>query len=340
MPWPSPAYSREAVNRAGRVLISPAPSLQDYSDAIAIINNWRASHSFPLRTFQGNLRHHAEAVYRSAVVAQRLKRISSITLKLQLRPTMRLAQMQDIGGCRAVLLSVSQVKQLRRRYGEWFAHELVDEDDYISKPRDSGYRGIHLVYAYNNPNWSEYHGLRVEVQMRSRLQHAWATAVEIVGTFTHQSLKSSQGEADWLRFFALMGSAFAHSERTTLVPDTPTTSKALKSELRHYARVLDVHQVLERFTEGLAIAPLLGPREGRWVVMVLDTNERKLTTWAHRRLPDAEQRLENLEHDMAGRAGVDAVLVSVSQLKSLRRAYPNYFGDTNVFAAALDLWLR
>jgi hypothetical protein len=38
-----------------------------------------------------------------------------------------------------------------------------------------------------------YNDLKIEMQLRSQYQHAWATAVETVGTFIGQALKSSIG---------------------------------------------------------------------------------------------------------------------------------------------------
>ncbi len=45
--------------------------------------------------------------------------------------------------------------------------------------------------------------LLIELQLRTRLQHEWATAVETMGTFLQSSLKSSQGPEEWLDFFSL-----------------------------------------------------------------------------------------------------------------------------------------
>lgn len=44
------------------------------------------------------------------------------------------------------------------------------------------------------------------------MQHAWATAVETLGFFKKQSLKSSSGDAKWLVFFQLASAAFARVE--------------------------------------------------------------------------------------------------------------------------------
>ena len=71
--------------------------------------------------------------------------------------------------------------------------ECVEKYDYIAHPKSDGYRGVHYVYKYRSGSTpkAEFNSLRIEVQLRSRLQHAWATAVETVSTFTGQALKSN-----------------------------------------------------------------------------------------------------------------------------------------------------
>jgi putative GTP pyrophosphokinase len=94
-------------------------------------------------------------------------------------------------------------------------HRLIRHDDYVTAPKPSGYRSVHLrlrLPTVSSDRSSTYNGLNIEVQIRSRLQHAWATAVVTVCTFTQQALKSSQGEGEWLRFFQLMSSEVAHVE--------------------------------------------------------------------------------------------------------------------------------
>ena len=91
---------------------------------------------------------------------------------------MNLARMQDIGGLRAVVESVSVAERVRTDYlKSQFAHELVADTDYIAKPKASGYRGFHLVYKYSGRDTDAYDGLQVELQIRTKVQHAWATAV-------------------------------------------------------------------------------------------------------------------------------------------------------------------
>jgi hypothetical protein len=115
MEWVCPQYSRSRVDWAGELLISDRPDLAKFDEALTIINNWRASHSRPLYTFRLGLRRHAEKVDESALVAQRIKRLSSISLKLRLAHGMKLSRMHDIGGCRAVVSSNDLVAKLVRQ---------------------------------------------------------------------------------------------------------------------------------------------------------------------------------------------------------------------------------
>src|SRR5699024_10065236 len=137
----------------------------------------------------------------NSIVVQRLKRTPSIVGKLKRIQGMKLHRMQDISGCRSVVENVNKVRALRNSIvNSRTRHKLHREDDYISTPKPSGYRGVHLVYKYNGqkPAYQDYF---VEIQLRSRVQHAWATAVEVVEHFTKQALKASQGNRDWLDFF-------------------------------------------------------------------------------------------------------------------------------------------
>src|ERR1700676_217452 len=61
-----------------------------------------------------------------ALIAQRLKRRPSIEIKLRDNPNMKLSQMQDIGGCRAILRTVTDVKKLMAKYKAYYAKSPKD----------------------------------------------------------------------------------------------------------------------------------------------------------------------------------------------------------------------
>ena len=313
---------------------SAVVDIAKFDDAFNIINNWRASHSFPLNTFKIGLLDRTSKVDPKGLVAQRIKRLSSIRLKLERFRGMKLSRMQDIAGCRSIVSTVSHVDQIVSLYKKkkGIKHELHREDDYIRKPKTSGYRGFHLVYRYYSDRQSTYNGLSVEIQVRSQLQHTWATAVETVGTFVQQALKSSRGENEWLRFFALMGTAIAMRERTTLVPDTPSSKSKLRGELKHYVKTLDVENRLSAFGTALQITSRPGRKRARYFVVDLNFASKQLSIRGYNsdELTDASDDYARTERKISG-LDRDAVLVSVESLASLRRAYPNYYLDTHSF---------
>ncbi len=91
-----------------------------------------------------DLKQKVKRVHSQGLVAQRLKRAKSIVGKLLSKPSMRLTQMADIGGCRAIVGSLEDVYRLKDLYVESKSlHELVSQDDYIANPKSSGYRGLH-----------------------------------------------------------------------------------------------------------------------------------------------------------------------------------------------------
>ncbi|SFB90773.1 RelA/SpoT domain-containing protein [Collimonas sp. OK412] len=232
MEWSTPEYTRSQVNKAGMILAFPGQlviplangavkfdELDDWLWANAVLSNWRACHGYPVNTFQSTLRNRLKNIDHNAIVAQRLKRAPSVITKLRRYKNMKLARMHDIVGLRAVVDTIENVRKLEYLYlSSQFQHQLVHAYDYIQKPQATGYRSIHLVYRYKNARVPYFDGLQIELQIRTKLQHAWATAVETMGTFLGQALKSSQGESKWLSFFEVTAAAFACIEHSPLVP--------------------------------------------------------------------------------------------------------------------------
>lgn len=338
--WTEPRFSRSQVDRAGARYVDPNANREERDRARRVINNWRSSHSYPLNTLQVNLRYAANQVDDDPTVAQRIKRLPSIRHKLDRIPEMRLSQMQDLGGCRAVVAGVGKVAELVRFYREksQMKHRLIRMDPYVWEPKESGYRGVHLVYAYYSDKKSTYNGLKIEIQLRSQLQHGWATAVETVGTFTRQALKSSMGEEGWLRFFALMSSALALREGTPLVPATPGDPGELKEELKARAQELQVAHRLSAYQTALQhVEERLKPGKKHIFLLELDLGRRMLRVRSYDDATVAASAYGAAEHRTEGDDAMDVVLVRADSVASLRRAYPNYFLDTTAFLASLEV---
>ena len=315
--------------------------------ALDVLDNWRSSHSFPLNTLQMLLRSRVKRMdVPGVIVAQRLKRTPSIVAKLRRFASMKLSRMQDIGGARAVLPTVAEVDDLRDRYRQQdrrSTHTFVAEKDYIRQPKSSGYRGIHLVYRYGSLGNPAYNGLQVEIQLRTRLQHAWATAVETVGTFLGQSLKSSEGPESWLRFFELAGSVFAQEEGGPTAPNVPVDLATLLAETRAAAKDTRVASRLQAFGAALDVVGEEDVPARGYVLLVLDLDpdppSLTIRSYPRHRLTVGMRDYQEQEKRLAEAHG-DVVLVASDSLASLRCAFPNYFGDTRTFVKEMRRLIR
>lgn len=208
--WEEPKYTKSEINNAGKIIATPDVSTEDREEALKIMNNWRASHAYPLQVIASNL----HIRNKNDIVVQRLKRLESITGIIERFPDMNLYRMQDLGRCRVIVDSIDEVYQVLKRYkNSRIRHILNREYDYIHDPKESGYRSYHMIYQFQSDKKETYNrNMLIVIQIRTKLQHTWATAVEMMGIYTSNYLKSSQGDEDILRFFVLVSSVFAKIE--------------------------------------------------------------------------------------------------------------------------------
>ena len=207
-------YDIDAVRRAGEViggdLSWTAENQPRIREAFSVANQWRDSHAHPMRSLHQSLRAHIRNTELEGFTAARLKRMNAIRGKLR-RMSVRknplgLESFQDLGGCRAIMGSMKDAQALISAMRERCRHVIWAEDDYIHAARPTGYRSHHLKFEYRGGGEKKgYDGRRVEVQIRTNLQHSWATAVEAIGMFRNEELKSAKGSYEWLRLTASAG---------------------------------------------------------------------------------------------------------------------------------------
>jgi ppGpp synthetase/RelA/SpoT-type nucleotidyltranferase len=348
MAWMKPKYSKAEVNWAGDTLVSTTSSPEQIDHALEILDNWRAIHSYPMHVFKIRLKAKALDVDSNALTVQRLKRVPAIIKKLRRRyngkdPTMKLSQMQDIGGCRAVLSDVQLARKLCEQHylkGD-LKHKRVRMKDYIKEPKNDGYRSIHLIYKYlSDKGKTEYNGLLVEIQIRSKLQHLWATAIETVGFFTRQALKSNEGELEWMDFFRLVSSAFARMEDCPPVPDTPADEKELYFEIKKKAAELNVMTVMRGWMEAIKVfeQKVKQTPKLQYFLLELDIPGEKLNITPYTKDNEQQAILDYAESEKKNRdkKEYDVVLVGADTPTDLKKAYPNYFVDCEEFLVKLN----
>lgn len=339
MAYAEPAFSPYQIDRAGSILATEDATMDEIIWALDVFTNWRSSHNYPLNGMAVVLKQRARRIAGNPglPVFQRLKRIESVERKLRARGDITLSTMQDIGGCRVVLDTVEQVLAVRDTYlSKRLTHRFKQQNDYIERPKKDGYRGIHLVYYFVGQDaraqiYAE-RNMQIEIQLRTSLQHYWATAVETAETFTKTPMKSQRDEntTPWRQFFALTSSCFAYAEKCALVP-----------KLKDYKEVVAKLKQLEadhRFCDTLeayktTAESVTSRNKAKYYLLELDleTLKTSLTGFKPAESNEAGAAYTASEQESLIEKRVQTVLVSVDDVSQLKRAYPNYFLDTTEF---------
>ncbi|MDD2942720.1 MAG: RelA/SpoT domain-containing protein [bacterium] len=336
MKWIEPKYSKERVKKAGKSIINASANSREFKEAIPVFHNWRSAHAFPMQIMLDLLRKNSIRIDKNALAVQRLKRIPSILSKLTREKDMNLSRMEDIGGCRVVVANVSQAHKICDKLKNCRTkHILHRERNYITNPKESGYRGIHLVFKYNG-NKKDFNGIPVEIQIRSKIQHSWATAVEVAGAFTKQALKASKGDSDWLDFFKYTSVEFAKLEGLIQYDiDDGIDTYALFNQL--FIK-LDIENRLRAFN--VAVETITNKKENGagYYILLLDMEKKviRVSRYKKSQLVEATEFYDSEEEKHKLDESKDLVMVSAKSVKDLKKAYPNYFSDTAEFTKNLQ----
>lgn len=332
--WAVPEYSKRQINKAGKTIANPNASTEERDEALEILNNWRAAHAYPLQVIYNNLRKKNP----DAIVVQRLKRLESITGKIQRFPNMQLYKMQDLGGCRVIVDTIEDVYNSVNIYKKSrIRHILNKEDDYIASPKTSGYRSYHMVYQFHSETKDIYNrNMFIEIQFRTKLQHIWATAVEMMALVTRSNLKASQGNEDVLRFFTLVSSLFAIEEHTPVCPNTSNDENELLKEINDLNQKHHIIDTLNALSKTIKVNISSNDKKIEYYVLALNYKERYVNVYGYSKgnIDHATFVYNQLESRMTNDENI--VLVSADSIDLLKLAYPNYFADIHTFINVLN----
>lgn len=254
--------------------------------------------------------------------------------------------MQDIAGCRAIVNNLAELNALQKKLtSSRSVHKIIRVRDYLT-PKESGYGGVHLIYSC----FEDFDGLHdwkkanVEVQIRTQLQHAWATTLEIIDTLENIQLKTSySGHDDWRRFFYLSGCLVAHHEKACIYSDEDIW--AFKEELVALFCKLDFNLKLARNTFAIKFANTSinkpSPRYNNGMCLISLTEKTKkphsynvkVELFTTKESKNSVDKYNSYELD---KSISFCALVSVQEARNLKKAYPNYFSSTELFRQFLS----
>ncbi|MBL8204750.1 MAG: RelA/SpoT domain-containing protein [Blastocatellia bacterium] len=322
-----PGGSKSRVGRAGDNVRNGLATPEDYE----VIEEWRAGHRGVLNTFQSILRFRTKGT--KITVAQRHKRKKTIFDKLKRFPGMQLSRMDDVAGCRLIFENINDLNRFRNNFhAARFNHKRRNEPDkynYIKAPKSTGYRGIHDVYEYdvNSETGKSLAGLYIEIQYRTLVQHAWATAVEVIGFITESQPKFQKGDMRYERAMALASEILARAHEKLNGPFPEKNDREVLEEFLRLDNELSLLQTLRRLHQAES-----GISSKRNAILIFSDNG-ELEIKSYRDATDALRTLFELEKKMPHK---DIVLVRADTSEEVRLAFRNYFSDARDFVQLID----
>lgn len=337
--YPPPPLSKREVNRAGKAIANGSEVDEDFH----LVDQWRAAHGYVINTFQIFFRRRIQKANLAIEFAQRLKRRSTVIDKITRRhpdgrPLMSdVTSMQDFAGCRLIFDSLEDLTRFRdyvhsSKSMEHVIHKLrheLSKYDYIHHPKASGYRGIHDVYAHyprahrrGSKESQPWHGLLVEVQYRTRVQHAWATALEISDIVDGQKTKFDLEDTNRVKFFALASEILArfHEGISNAMADRETED--LCKEFAKLESELGILQRLSALNASGGFDRI--KRHNVLNVFKDDDGALNLEILTFSSPADAIDKASDLE---GSPRSLNAVYVRADNPTQVRSAYRNYFND-------------
>lgn len=159
-----------------------------------------------------------------------------------------------------------------------------------------------------------------------------------MGIFLGQALKSGQGETPWRDFFVKASAALACIEKCPPVPGFETRSeREIFEDVAEAESQLHVLNKLRSFA--IAADNITTNRgQGHYHLIILNSQRRTVSIipYSTARLAEATTAYAEVEARTRNGEPIEAVLVSAGPIEALRRAYPNYFLDTQEFIQEID----
>lgn len=330
-------YSNREIDKAGEKLAQYDINDPIIENDIKIISEWRDAHLYGTQKLSQLVDKRSKQIGGKNVLVSRSKKLESIKLKLSLNDSSNLSRMQDIGGCRIIVEDLNKLNAIVQRMSKFHGgFKLIKKTDYVTSPKPTGYRCVHLVYELQD-NTNDNYKILLELQCRTKTQHLWATAVETVGLFNKVSLKSNQGDESWKEFFRLVSMLFEYHETKKISFRNYT--------IRELINAISIHNRKYKCTSkivGYQLAPKYIEKtpEKEYYLLILNFANATLQIKSYSKSESEQAQQDYAAYEVANDPNINTVLVSANSIKEVTEGYPNYFADTDEFIKLISSLIK
>lgn len=329
-------FTKGEVNRVGDALRLYSADSSDLDHAIGVVDYWRQIHLEPLREMMEIIYGYSEG--KSLPVAGRVKKFDTIVDKLRRIPTVKLSTMYDIAGCRIVVENMVDLEELcsHLELSKNYDREKSIKKNYLVRPHPSmsGYRSKHLIFKFDDLDCEKT--LFVELQVRTRLQHLWSTAVELYDKARKTRMKFGEPNSVSWQFFRRASELIKCLENEEEIDvgricekfPIEGGSQVAAQILAELGEASESVSILLDFDDEFEYC-LIDFLPAEQVIMLFKSDSGK----AIEQYSKHEQTWRSMSGSIQER---DTVLVKGPPIGQLAILYPNYFGDISGFLELAD----
>ena len=324
--------SKTLIDKSGRTLaLDNETDIDKYINYTEVFDEYRKNHIEPLSKTTLELQQWLSKYGKDYFIAQRLKRKPQILRKLK-RFSTRLSQLQDIGGARIIVDQNTGVDEivnfLKKQFDVSKSLKVIRLTDYRGKGReDSGYRALHVIL--------ERDSYKLELQIRSKIQHYWAETIERTSIVYGHHLKELDGDPTVIKYFKLLSDLFYEIE-SGRKPSAALRTKVedLRKQSEQIIQNADEKNVFTSYVNEGVIKDLerkekrLGQSNiNNWII-VFNWNIGSFVTWEliTNDPNEAIRKYVEFEDKYSSDKGYEVVMVGASQISTIRQTHSHYFG--------------
>ena len=326
--------SKTKIDKAGVILASNGYGYteDEYIQSEFIFDEYRRIHLDPLTKTTIEIQDFLSKSSIKYYIAQRLKRKPQIIRKLN-RFSVRLTQLQDIGGLRIIVNANSDVDKLYKYIEDNISKSpffsIKKKTDYRMKGRDdTGYRALHVILDRNK--------LKLELQIRSKVQHYWAEGIERTSVIYGYHLKEKEGDNRVINYFKQLSNIFyeiesgrepspAQKSEIDILREQAEQIIALKSNLLS----CHVHEgALQSLIEKETRNRIKNKTNFNNWILIFDWNTGCFVDWRiiDRDSDSAIKSYTDEEDRYSDYIGYEVVMIGSSDISTVRETHSHYFG--------------
>ncbi|GAA0290025.1 RelA/SpoT domain-containing protein [Rhodovulum strictum] len=322
--------SKSEIDKAGRILSDPKREYDETALKLDFVfADFRKEHLAPLTRLTLELQRWLQTYGGEYYIAQRLKRQPQILRKLR-RLSVRLTQLQDIGGARIIVESNSDVDRLieflEKKFNEE-TYDVVRKTDYREMGRDdTGYRAFHFILDID--------GYKIELQLRSRIQHYWSESIERTFVIYGYRLKEKEGDPEVIQYFKTFSDVLFSIENGRSISREYEIAFEQERQLAEaiISASRDGRNLSGFVNEG--IIKTMAEKEGHggeelsnWI-LVFDWTDGNFVTWdvVGRDADQAIEKYTRYELDFPEEEKYEVVMIGSSDISTVRHTHSHYFG--------------